>query len=321
MAKSNPHSMEHKMQTQFYQAHDGIDLTVHEWHPEDSTPRGIVQIAHGMCEHSLRYSPVSEFLSTRGWVVIASDHRGHGKTAANDQKGFISSHNGWDLLVNDQKAISERAREIWPDLPLFLLGHSMGSFVARDYAARCGENLAGLLISGTGAGRFSRLQATAGALVARMQRAIQGPRHPSRLMTALVFARYNSKISNPRTLYDWLSRDEGIVDRFIDDEDCGFVCSTSFYQDLMHGVRRVNSKKTLEATPDDLPILIFSGDRDPLGLYGKGIVYLNKQFNKLGAKHCNMQLYPGGRHEMLLEINRDDVFQDISKWLDVQTNR
>ncbi len=290
---------------------DGTEVFVNRWLPDDE-PRAIVQVAHGLAEHSSRYERFARRLTDHGYAVYASDHRGHGKTSS--PRGVFGEHDGWRTVIDDLHAVTVKAREEQPGLPVFLLGHSMGSFISRGYATRYGSELAGLVLSGTagGAGAIGRV----GVFLAATQARLRGHAHTSGLMNTLSFGQYNSAFKPTRTDFDWLSRDPEEVDKYINDPDCGFVFSAGGFADLLRGLSHVNEDGVVSQVPKDLPIHLASGDKDPVGGNGKGVKQVADQFRRLGVKDVTVKLWPEARHEILNETNRDEVEVEILGWLD-----
>ena len=311
--------MEHATLT--VKAADGTPIHTNRWLPE-GTARAVVQIAHGMAEHSDRYERFAQALTAAGYAVYASDHRGHKGTAGDHSaEGYFADTDGWATAVADLRAVTDHARTEQPGLPVFLLGHSMGSFLSRSYVAEPGaaDQLTGLVLSGT-AGDPGPI-ALAGIAVSTLQGKLRGRRHRSGLMNSLSFGQYNAAFKPNRTEFDWLSRDPAEVDKYVADEWCGNVFTAGFYQDLLGGLRRINSDALVARVPKDLPILVLSGDQDPVGNSGKGPTAVAAQYEKAGVEDVTLTLYPGGRHEMLNETNRDEVTADIIAWLDAHLAR
>ena len=282
--------------------------------PGAARPRGIIVIAHGMAEHASRYARFAASAVEEGYAVLAEDHRGHGATAAPGAFGFVAERGGWERVVADMGTVLDAARRAWPGVPVFLMGHSWGSFLARDLAARRGGELAGLILLGTGAGNGA-LTRPATAICAGESR-LRGPRHASGLLNALAFGPYQRHFAPNRTKADWISRDVHEVDRYVADPWCGFVCTSSFFRDLVAGQRAVNTASHAAAVPAGLPVLLASGDRDPVGAMGRGVQRAATLYRSAGVREVSVILYPGGRHELLNETNRDQVTGDILTWID-----
>ena len=292
----------------------GTMVTPHPKVAGAARPRGVIVISHGMAEHASRYARFAASAVEEGYAVLAGDHRGHGATAAPGGFGFVAEKGGWERVVADMGTVLDAARRAWPDVPVFLMGHSWGSFLARDLAARRGGDLAGLILLGTGSG-VGALTRPATAICAGESR-LRGPRHPSRLLNALAFGPYQRHFAPNRTEADWISRDAKEVDRYVADPWCGFVCTSSFFRDLVAGQGAVNTASHAAAVPADLPMLLASGDRDPVGAMGRGVQRAATLYRRAGVREVSVLLYPGGRHELLNETNRDQVTGDILTWID-----
>jgi alpha-beta hydrolase superfamily lysophospholipase len=292
---------------------DGVPVTVHRWLP-DGEVRGVINLAHGMAEHAARYARFAAAANERGLAVYAEDHRGHGETArTEDELGHFADERGWALVLDDLHRVTERARAEHPDVPLVLLGHSMGSFLAQQYLFTFPDELDAVVLSGTNgpAGPV----ADAGALVARAERRRLGRRGRSTLLDQLTFGAYNKPYEPSRTRFDWLSRDPEEVDRYVADPWCGFIATTQFYIDLLSGVRLIGQVDRIrEGARPDLPVYIFAGTDDPVG-GEKGIGKLLDLYEAGGLYDVTHRLYPGGRHEMLNESNRDEVTDDVLGWI------
>lgn len=295
-------------------AADGSSLHTYRWLPA-VPPRAVVQLAHGMAEHAARYERFAEALTGAGYAVYANDHRGHGRTASTTDHGYFADVDGFATVVDDLRAVTDVAQAEHPGVPVVLFGHSMGSFLSRAYAAEHGTRLAGLILSGT-AGDPGRL-VVVGRGLARLQARLRGRRHPSGLMDRLTFGQYNAGFKPNRTDFDWLSRDDAEVDKYIADPLCGNVFSAAFYADLLGGLQQVNRPSAYAAVPADLPILVFAGEQDPLGDGGgKGPREVADRYRAAGVDDVTTTIYPDARHEMLNETNRDAVVADVLAWLD-----
>lgn len=296
-------------------APDGVAIHVYEWLPDDTgIIKGVIQIAHGMAEHAGRYEDLAGFLTSVGFAVYANDHRGHGKTAGNiENVGFVSSKNGWEKMVLDLHLVSHHIKEKSSGKPLYVLGHSMGSYLVRKYISDSGTKIQGAIISGTG--DSPGILGHVGVFLTRVMLLFYPVKSPSPLMYDLSFGAFNKPFKPNRTKFDWLSRDNHQVDKYVDDPYCGGISSISFFRDLLNGVLLVTSQKNINNTPKDLPILIFSGDNDPAGNNGKGVIKVYNKFKKAGVKNLTLKLFTGGRHEMLNETNRDEVYRFVLDWL------
>jgi alpha-beta hydrolase superfamily lysophospholipase len=294
-------------------AKDGTTINGYFWVPE-KTPKAVIQVAHGMTEHSKRYEEFAIYMVDQGFAVYANDHRGHGMLAAQKgELGFFAEENGWNLVINDMEEVTNFIAEKHHNIPIILLGHSMGSFLARTYLLENFKNISGLIISGTGGnpGLLGRL----GIEIAKFEMRRKGKKAKSELITNMAFGSYNKAYKNPRTKYEWLSSDEDKVDNYINDPFCGQVCTTSFYYDLFRGMNNLFKKEHYGNIPTSVPILIFSGTNDPLGKNGKVVKELYKKYKKAGVIDVQYKVYEYGRHEMLNESNRYEVFESIFYWV------
>lgn len=292
----------------------GPELDARVWLPEGQ-PRAVVQLVHGMAEHIDRYDAPARYLAEHGYAVAGHTHLGHGPKAA--VKGFFAPENGWQRLIDDVHALRQRAQAEHPGLPYFLLGHSMGSFITRCYLTEHAGGLAGCVLSGTGT--FDSATIAAGLAVSSTICLIGGGKKPSALIDKLGFSTSNKPFEPARTPFDWLSRDEEAVDRYIADPDCGFPFTGSGYRDLFRGLKRMMDTSALQSIPKDLPLLLFSGDHDPVGGMGEGVKKVAEDFRQAGLQRVTLKLYEGGRHEMFNELNRDEVYADLLEWLNAHT--
>lgn len=281
----------------------------------DAEPRAIVQIIHGIAEYIDRYDEFMSFLADNGIIAVGTDHLGHGKSIESDeQTGFFAYDNGWDYVVRDEEVLRLAMHENYPELPIIVFGHSMGSFMARTLLIRYPDAFNAAIISGTG--NQGAALVNGGLIMGNLVTGLKGAHHYSKFLNNLAFGSYNKIYDNPKTEYDWLSRDEANVQKYIDDPLCGFIPSCSLFRDMMTGVKFITNKKNLTAMNKDMPVYFMSGDMDPVGECGKGVQKAYNNFLEAGMKDVSIKLYPGGRHEMLNEINKDEVYTDILAWLD-----
>lgn len=294
-------------------ADDGTEIAVRAWIP--AQPRAIVQISHGMAEHSARYAGLASALNAAGYAVVASDHRGHGATAGElSRAGCFPASDGWGTVVADLRAVTDYAATLCPGLPIFLLGHSMGSVLAREYAIRYGDRLSGLIVSGTVGSQGAA--GIVGRTIASVESRLRGRDAPSPLLDKLAFGGNNAAFQPARTDFDWLSRDEREVDAYVADPWCGFVCSAGFYHDFLGGIARVNRDALVRRIPASLPVLVISGSQDPLAKHGRTVTDVAAQLRSAGVRDVTATVYPGARHELFKETNRDAVTTDVVAWLD-----
>lgn len=280
----------------------------------DAEPRAIVQIIHGIAEYIDRYDEFMSFLADNGIIAVGTDHLGHGKSIeSEEQTGFFAYDNGWDYAVRDEEVLRLAMHENYPELPIIVFGHSMGSFMARTLLIRYPDAFNAAIISGTG--NQGAALVNGGLFMGNLVTGLKGAHHYSKFLNNLAFGSYNKIYDNPKTEYDWLSRDEANVQKYIDDPLCGFIPSCSLFRDMMTGVKFITNKKNLTAMNKDMPVYFMSGDMDPVGECGKGVQKAYNNFIEAGMKDVSIKLYPGGRHEMLNEINKDEVYTDILAWL------
>lgn len=276
------------------------------WSPSGA-PRAVVQILHGMAEHMGRYERMAKALNEKGFAVAGRNHRGHGPEA--ETLGFFADRDGWDVLLRDAHAVSLDLKKRYPGAPFFLLGHSMGSFLAREYALRWGEELDGLILLATGF--YGKPLCAAGRLLAKLS----PKKKPANFVNSIAFAGNNKPFSPGRTGFEWLSRDEKEVDKYVADPLCGFCFTGGAFADFFGGLLALTDESRLQNMPKELPVYFMSGDRDPVGQMGEGVKKAAEQFQKAGMKDVTVKLYPGARHELFNEINRDEVTADLADWL------
>ena len=301
--------------TYSYKSSSGLcDISAWGYFPaENISKRGILQIAHGMAEHHSRYEDFISYLNDNGYIVFINDHLGHGKSVTDDsQLGFFGLQYGWKNLVDDVKILTDIAKNEFPDLPVILFGHSMGSFVARLYSSFYGDNVNGVIYCGTAGVNPA---AGVGLAVVKSIIKLKGAFHRSKLINKLAFGTYNSRIKPVRTSFDWLTSDDAIVDKYIDDKYCGFLFTACGYRDLMDMIVKVNSSEWFSSVRKDLPIYLISGDADPVGNYGKGVKEVYR--NLTDTKHADVaiKLFDGDRHEILNERDKSDVYRSVLSWL------
>ncbi|GAV21499.1 alpha/beta hydrolase [Carboxydothermus pertinax] len=297
-----------------FKASDGQKIYCYRWSPlEEVKPRAVIYIAHGMAETAVRYERFASVLIKKGYLVYAHDHRGHGKTAKSLLEIGYLGPDGFNRMVQDIKEIIDFVKGENSGVPIILFGHSMGSFLTQRYISLYGESINGVILSGTSGapGPIVNL----GIWQAKKEVERFGPRHRSTRLTQLTFGSYNKKFKPNRTEFDWLSRDHEEVLKYINDPYCGGVFTASFYYDFLRGLKETFRPENLRKIPKELPIFIISGDHDPVGSMGKGVLKLIKTYEKLGLTRVTYKLYPGGRHEMLNETNREEVVKDILSWL------
>lgn len=290
---------------------DGAAIHVHVWTPE-AQARGFVQILHGLAEHSARYEGLAAALCEAGFAAIAHDHRGHGKTAASaDELGFFAEREGWKKVVGDVARVRGYARERFPGVPWALFAHSMGTVVGMHDLATSGEAPTGVVLSGA-TGKVGPLL-TIGRGLIRVELRRLGPRGRSKLLNATAFGAYNRAFRPNRTEFDWLSRDNAQVDAYVADPFCGFVSTAQLWSDFVAAQAELQTKAFLARLPR-VPYFMFCGDRDPVSAKGRQVRAIVEMMRGVGLA-VDLHLWPGGRHEMLNETNRDEVIASTVQWL------
>ena len=296
------------MRSDFYYGSKGAG-TIHgcRWTPEQP-PVAVVQIIHGIAEYVERYDDFARYLNRLGFLVVAEDHMGHGKSINGEGiQGYF--HGGWFTAVEDSYQLLQDTRKEFPDLPYVLFGHSMGSFMTRTILEKYPDSgISAAVICGTGWQPKAVLNTGIG--VCQMVCKQQGEKKPSKILEKLVFSNYNKKVEHPRTSYDWLTRDSGIVDRYLADPFCGFTPTGGLMRELLTGIRY--EQENLSAMKKDLPVLFIAGGDDPVGNYGKGVLRSAEAFREAGMLDVSCKIYPLGRHEILNEINWEEVYQCFS---------
>lgn len=282
------------------------------WMPEGE-PKAILQIIHGIAEFVERYDEFARYLNGLGYIVVAEDHMGHGQSINEDAvQGYFVG--GWFTAVQDSVKLMNMTREEFPGLPYVLFGHSMGSFMARTILAQFPNlDIAAAVICGTGWLPKAPLPALIKVVEGICKKT--GEKNPSEQLQGMVFGGYNKKIENPRTPYDWLTRDEKIVDAYVAHPLCGFTPSCGLLLDMMIGIHYIEQKKNLQNMKKHLPVFFIAGAEDPVGPYGKGVEQAAKEFRKAGMINVACKIYPDCRHEILNELNKEEVYADVANWL------
>lgn len=293
---------------------DGFGVFVYKWAPEGPA-RAVLQIAHGAVEHALRYRRIAEYLNGHGYAVYANDHRAHGKTAGTMEAAGKAGEDGWNGIVRGFAQLTGIIKDEHPGVPVFVLGHSLGSMVAQQYIEQYGDGIAGVILSGS----WGTLGDTT-ELVAAVDHAIasQGADAPSEVL-AMMFGSFNERFDGD-TGFEWLSRDQAEVQKYVDDPWCGsFAFSNGFVRDFFAGMEETWKPENEAKIPKDLPVLVISGDQDPAGGYSVTTQVLVDRYRALGLSDLTAKFYPGARHEILNETNRDEVHADILEWLDARS--
>ncbi|MDE6814958.1 MAG: lysophospholipase [Lachnospiraceae bacterium] len=283
------------------------------WVPEGKVS-GILQIVHGMAEYILRYEELAQFLAERGILVTGDDHLGHGKSVPEGGVyGYFCDQDPATVVVRDVHRLKKLTQEKYPGVPYMILGHSMGSFITRNYLFRYGTGIQGAVICGTGTqpqGLVRVCRALAG-----IQGLIFGQKHVAKLIDRLAFGNYNRRITNPGTSFDWLCRDREVVEAYVKDPLCGFTFTVNGFRTLFDLLYRLNQTSNLAKMPKALPVLFIAGDADPVGNYSEGVKRAYESFQKAGMQHLALKLYPEDRHELLNELDKRKVYEDLYPWI------
>lgn len=300
-----------------YKSANGVnDITYYLFQPEGVELRGVIQIVHGMCDYFSRYTAFAKYLCGLGFVVCGNDHLGHGGSAPKvSDLGFFAVQDGWKFLVRDVAQLSEIMKKRYPQLPYFVMGHSMGSLIVRLYLMKYGKTLSGAILCGTiGPQPFAGMAIRMADSIVRSK----SPTYRSGFLAKAALRGYNRRFEKQSSGFGWISRDPKAVAMFQSDEKCNFLLTSSAYRDLFQLVLQSNRAKCFKQTPHHLPMLILAGDKDPVGSCGEGVRHVASLYHAAGVRSVDLIFYKGARHDLLNEINRKDVYGDISRWLEVQ---
>ena len=302
---------------------DGYELSINRWQPDtEEEIKGVIQLHHGLAEHSLRYDRFGSVLAENGWVLNAYDMRGHGRSAENAEKngtgifGKLADKKGFDRAVLDLKAVTDNLKNDFPGKKTILMGHSFGSFVSQGFIEEFGSSIDACILCGT-AGPRPALVGT-GSFFAHLITFFTGKNAIIPLLDKLAFGSYNAKIQNPRTEFDWLSANELNVDMYKMDNWCGFPLTASFFCSMLEGLNKIHKSKNIKKIPTDLPVFFIWGSDDPVGSYGASIKDLIKIYQSNGMNKIEFKEYPGDRHEILNENDKEKVENDIIEWVNKQ---
>ena len=299
----------------FYPSHDN-KTTIHAcvWRPEGEV-KGVVQIIHGMCEYAERYTPFAEFLNDSGYLVVAEDHLGHGKSVfGEDDLGYFNKDRSVQVVLDDIRALQLAVKKQFPDKPYFIMGHSMGSFFCRKYISLYGKDFNGAIIMGTG---FKSVLTLETALLAvRINALFCGWRHRSKLIKKLAFGSYNKKFKPALGENLWLSKDRANIEAYESDPLCGFSFTNNGYNILFNVIKQACSHKTIDSVPKDLPVYFVAGADEPVGDYSKGVKKAKKKFDEAEIKDVSITLYENARHEILNDFCKEEVQNDILKFIE-----
>ena len=299
----------------YFDSRDG-EHKIHSirWVPEHDKPVCVLQIIHGMTEHIDRYDGFAQYMAGKGILVVGDDHLGHGKSVRpGEPYGYFCKEDAATVLVRDEHRLKKMTQEQYQGVPYIILGHSMGSFIARNYLIRYGSGIDGAVIMGTG--MQSKIQLAAARALAGIQILFCGPKHVSKLIDKLAFGMFNKRIEAPKTPSDWLCSNEESVKRYRQDPMCNFTFTANGFQTLMKLIWNLHDVEKLKKMPRQLPVFFVAGEEDPVADYGRAVKQVYESFLQLGMERVQMKLYPGDRHEILHETDRAEVYADIYRWI------
>lgn len=300
---------------------DGFPVVIHRWIP-DGEIKGIVQLSHGMAEYAERYDEFGSLLAENGILFYAEDKRGHGDTAdlaeknGNGKFGYLADKNGFFRVRDDLHEETLDLKKEYPGKKIILFAHSFGSFVGQAYMEAYGNDIDGCILCGSAGPRLGLMSFA--KIFGRLSKVFVGPKNVSKFLNLLAFGSYNSKISQKRTVFDWLSRDNENVDKYIEDRRCGFLCTVSFFNDMFDGLLNIHKSENMKKIPQNLPVHIIAGTGDPVGDYCKTLDNLYSIYLKNGIKEVDFVKYTDARHELLNETNREEVKAELLKWINAR---
>ena len=301
---------------EFYYPSADKKTTIHAcmWTP-DEQPKGIIQIAHGVTEYIARYAQFAEYFTNKGYVVVGNDHIGHGKSIAEGSKPmYFGPEGSWNFVVKDVKTCMEMTKKEFPDLPYILMGFSLGSFVVRTFLIDYpNEKIDRVILMGTG--QMPSIAIKIAKMMANSEAKKAGEENTTPNIHNLTFGTYNKVFTPNRTEYDWLCANEEALDEYIKDSNRGSDFSCGLFRELLNGMLYTAKVKNISKMNKQIPILLVSGDKDPVGDCGKGVKKTYEALNKAGVKNVSMKLYPGDRHDILHEKDKQNVYKDIEEWL------
>ena len=304
-------------QDHYYTSQDG-KTCIHaiEWIP-DNTPQAILQICHGMNEYIGRYDRFASFLAENGFYVTGNDHLGHGESVQNDDMyGYFHESKGNEYVIGDIHTLREITSQKYPGIPYFMLGHSMGSFLLRQYITLHGQGLKGVIIMGTGSQPGIVLNIA--KFLCKNAARSKGWHYRSHFINNLAVGGYNKKFQPSRTPVDWLTRDTAVTDAYIRDPWCTFTFTVNAYYHMFRGIEQLQDPANIARIPKDLPMFLVSGAEDPVGGFGKGVTKAYQTYQNAGIRDLSMKLYPDDRHELLNELDKNQVDQDLLQWMEAR---
>lgn len=299
----------------YFDSRSGTDrIHAVRYSPDDGGVKCVVQLVHGMAEYVERYEAFAEVLTKQGFLVVGEDHLGHGKTVTEGGTyGYFCEQDPATVVVRDVHRLKKMTQSLYPEVPYIIMGHSMGSYILRSYMCRYGSGIDGAIIMGTGMHAAGLVKL--GKLVASMQKLFAGSRHVSKFIDKVLFGSHNKRISNPQTSVDWLTKDAECVKRYIADPLCGFAFTVNGFATIFELTFRIGKKENLEKIPKDLPVYMLSGTDDPVGQYGEAVRKVYDSLKAVELTNLRLKMYPGDRHELLNETDKEVVMQDICDWI------
>lgn len=277
----------------------------------EGKPKAVIQVVHGMCEYFGRYKEFAEFMAAEGYAVAGDDHLGHGRTAEKkEDQGFFAGNNGWRFLVRDEKKMTDILKEKFPDTPIIILGHSMGSFIARLYASWYSDDISAALFMGTSAG----IPASAAGAAVKILENAAGTKTHLETSQGMFYHFLTRRVPNRKDELDWITRDKEKIEFFKQDPMGNFAFTAGAYRDLVKLLNEISAKDWAYSLPKNLPIMLMSGEEDPIGDYGKGTKKVYRRLITAGMKNVSVRLYVDARHELINELNRSEVYEDILTW-------
>lgn len=303
----------------YYPSKDG-QTRIHaiEWVP-DGNIKAILQISHGMVEYIDRYDEFARFLNERGFYIVGQDHLGHGESVQSEAfHGYFHKDSGNEYVIGDIDELHKLTKTKYPDVPYFLLGHSMGSFLTRQYIKMHSEGIAGVIIMGTGNQPLILIKL--GKILCRLAAAMKGWNYRSQFVNNMAFGGYNRRFTPSRTPVDWISRNEENINNYVRDPWCTFVFTINGYYHMFRGMEQLHKKENFNRIPKTLPVFFVSGQDDPVGNFGKGVEQVYRKYKDGGIQDVSIKLYKNDRHEILNETDRFDVYEDLYQWLESKRN-
>lgn len=292
----------------------GKEVSARKWkQAEEGEYKAVVQLVHGMQEHIDCYDRFAKFLVSKGYLVVGHDHLGHGKTAKKEEEiGFFASSNGWNHLAEDVHLLQNIVKKQYPNIPYFIMGHSMGSLVVRTYLTQYQDQIDGVILQGTSGQKYGL---HSGVVLIETMKLFYGEKYRSDFVQGLIVGGFNRKIKGAKTESDWISRDEETVQNYLADPLCGKNFTLQAFEDLLKGSIYLSKQENINKT-QKVPILMISGDKDPVGGNAKGVLRAYEMLRKSGNEKVRIRLMKEARHDLLNETNREEVYEIIEKWLE-----